>query len=78
MEPIAMMNIIGICIGGVVAIISSFSACFLKSRCTHIQTPCMACDRDVLSADSDVYKETNEPVNPMPFPIPPKPVTAIR
>lgn len=78
MEPIAIMNIVGIAVGGCVAIIGSFSACFLKSRCTHIEMCCFRCDRNVLSEDSDVYKESNEPVNPMPFPIPPTPMTAIR
>ena len=51
MDPITsnvIINITGIAVGSIVAIISAFSVCFLKSRCTTINTPCISCDRDVL------------------------------
>ena len=51
MDPITsnvIIDITGIAVGSIVAIISAFSACFLKSHCTTINTPCISCERDVL------------------------------
>jgi hypothetical protein len=48
-------------VGGVVAIISGVSSCMLKSRCTHIDSPCLSCDRDVIAEDNPVY---NTPITP--------------
>jgi hypothetical protein len=50
-------------VGGVVAIIGGISTCMMKSRCTHIQSPCLSCDRDVIDEENSVY---NTPVNPTP------------
>ena len=61
-------NMVGISIGGLIAVIAAVSSCFLKSRCTTISTPCMSCDRDVLDSGSDVYKETDSPVTSPPLP----------
>lgn len=51
-----ILNIVGIGIGGLIAIIGAFSKCFKSSRCTNIKTPCFSCDREVLEEvdkDSD-------------------------
>ena len=50
-------------VGGVVAIIGGISTCMMKSRCTHITSPCLSCDRDVIDEENSVY---NTPVNPTP------------
>jgi hypothetical protein len=42
-------------VGGVVAIIGGVSSCMMKSRCTHIESPCLSCDRNVIDEDNDVY-----------------------
>ncbi len=46
-------------------VIASFSAAmgvcftyFLKSRCRHIKTPCISCDRDVIVLEPDQIKVT--------------------
>jgi hypothetical protein len=49
--------------GAVVAIITGISTCMMKSRCTHITSPCLSCDRDVIDEENSVY---NTPVNPTP------------
>lgn len=43
-----ILNIVGIGIGGFIAIVGAFSKCFRSSRCTTIKTPCFSCDRQVL------------------------------
>ena len=50
-------------VGGVVAIIGGISSCMMKSRCTHIQSPCLSCDRDVIDEENSVY---NTPVTQTP------------
>jgi hypothetical protein len=52
-----IINMTGIGVGSLIAIIGSLSACFLKSRCTNIKCLCISCDRDVLASDSEVYLE---------------------
>jgi hypothetical protein len=42
-------------VGGVVAIIGGISTCMMKSRCTHKQSPCLSCDRNVIDEDNAVY-----------------------
>ena len=44
-----VLNIVGIGIGGLIALVGAFSKCFRSSRCTTIKTPCFACDREVLN-----------------------------
>ena len=36
-------------VGGVTALVGSFSACCITSRCTHIKSGCVECDRDVMN-----------------------------
>ena len=64
-----VINMTGITVGSLIAIITSLSACFLKSRCTNIKCLCISCDRDVLDADNEIY---NEPP-PLPIIKPPSP-----
>ena len=61
MDPV-LSNFIIMCIassvGGLTALIGAFSACFLKSRCTNIKSPCLSCDREPLDGDNPVYNDT--------------------
>ena len=59
-----LLMMVGGGVGGVVAIIAGVSSCMMKSRCTHIQSPCLSCDRDVIDEDNDVYNQpgTQTPV----------------
>ena len=53
-------------VGGCVAIIGGVSSCMMKSRCTHINSPCISCSRDVIDEDNPVYQippVTQPPVN---------------
>lgn len=59
-----VINMTGIAVGSLIAIIGSLSACFLKSRCTNIKCLCISCDRDVLDADSEVYAEKDVSFKP--------------
>lgn len=43
------------CSGVIIGIISALSKCMVKSRCTNIKSPCVSCDREPISADSEVY-----------------------
>ena len=52
-------------VGGITALISAFSACCIRSRCTHIQSGCIECDRDVVDEDNAMYSQ------PVPAPAPP-------
>ena len=58
-----LSNFIIMCIassvGGITALIASFSACCIKSRCTHIKSGCIECDRNVVDEDNAMY---NQPV----------------
>ena len=58
-----MIMVIASSVGGVVAIIGGVSSCMMKSRCTHIESPCLSCDRDVIDEDNDVY---NTPITQTP------------
>jgi hypothetical protein len=58
-----LIMMVGGGVGGVVAIIGGISTCMMKSRCTHITSPCLSCDRDVIDEENSVY---NQPVNPTP------------
>jgi len=66
MNPV-LSNFIIMCIastvGGITALIGAFSSCCIKSRCTHIKSGCVECDRDVVDEDNPMY---NQPV-----PVPP-------
>lgn len=55
-----LLTFYGLIFGSIVSIIGALSKCFLKSRCTNIKTPCVSCDRDVLSDANSVYDEAQE------------------
>ena len=42
-------------VGGITALIGAFSACCIKSRCTHIKSGCIECDRNVVDEDNAMY-----------------------
>lgn len=61
MDPITsnfVLNIVGIGVGSLIAIIAAVSSCMQKSRCTSINSPCMSCERTLL--------EVNETIPPTP------------
>ena len=61
MDPVLSNFIIMLtasCIGGVTALIGAFSSCCIKSRCTHIKSGCVECDRDVVDEDNAMYSQT--------------------
>ena len=58
MDPVLSNFIIMLtasCIGGVTALIGAFSTCCIKSRCTHIKSGCVECDRNVVDEDNAMY-----------------------
>ena len=59
------LTLYGLIFGSVVSIIAAFSKCFLKSRCSKINTPCISCDRDVLDDSNSVYEDSNEELKPI-------------
>lgn len=59
------LTLYGLIFGSVVSIIAAFSKCFLKSRCSKINTPCISCDRDVLDDSNSVYEDSNEEFKPI-------------
>ena len=63
-----LSNFIIMCIassvGGITALIGAFSSCCIRSRCTHIQSGCIECDRDVVDEDNAMYSQ------PVPAPPP--------
>ncbi len=60
MNPV-LSNFIIMCIassvGGITALIGAFSSCCIRSRCTHIQSGCIECDRDVVDEDNAMYSQ---------------------
>jgi hypothetical protein len=56
-----LSNFIIMCIassvGGITALIGAFSSCCIRSRCTHIQSGCIECDRDVVDEDNAMYSQ---------------------
>jgi len=60
MNPV-ISNFIIMCIassvGGLTALIGAFSSCCIKSRCTHIQSGCIACDRSVVDESNEMYSQ---------------------
>jgi len=56
-----LSNFIIMCIassvGGLTALIGAFSSCCIRSRCTHIQSGCIECDRDVVDEDNAMYSQ---------------------
>jgi len=44
-------------IGGLTALIGAFSACCIKSRCTHIKSGCIECDRNVVDKSNEMYTQ---------------------
>jgi len=65
MNPV-LSNFIIMCIassvGGITALIGAFSSCCIKSRCTHIKSGCIECDRNVVDEDNPMY------IQPVPAP----------
>jgi len=53
-------------VGGITALIGAFSACCIKSRCTHIKSGCIECDRNVVDEDHAMYSQTAPPPVPPP------------
>ena len=70
MDPV-LSNFIIMCIassiGGITALIGAFSACCIKSRCTHIKSGCIECDRSVIDESNDMYTQP-APAHPAPPP----------
>jgi hypothetical protein len=64
MDPV-LSNFIIMCIassiGGLTALIGAFSACCIKSRCTHIQSGCIECDRSVIDESNELYSQPAPP-----------------
>ena len=63
MDPVLsnfIIMVIGASLGACVGIITAFSTCFMKSRCTHIHSPCMSCTREPLDSDNPVYNDAPE------------------
>ena len=62
MDPV-LSNFIIMCIassiGGLTALIGAFSACCIKSRCSHIQSGfgCIECDRSVIDESDEMYTQ---------------------
>jgi len=60
MDPV-LSNFIIMCIassvGGLTALIGAFSACCIKSRCTHIKSGCIECDRNVVDESNEMYTQ---------------------
>ena len=60
MNPV-ISNFIIMCIassvGGLTALIGAFSSCCIKSRCTHIKSGCIECDRIVVDEDNEMYSQ---------------------
>jgi hypothetical protein len=60
MDPV-LSNFIIMCIassnGGLTALITAISACSIKSRCTHIKSGCIECDRSVIDEDNELYSQ---------------------
>ena len=54
---------IGASAGAITALIGAFSSCCIRSRCTHIQSGCIECDRDVVDEDNAMYSQ-NAPAPP--------------
>lgn len=52
----------GIISAFLVGCIASVSKCMTKSRCTNIKSPCLTCEREVLSENSEVYKDAENNV----------------
>jgi hypothetical protein len=50
-----IVMVIASSVGGITALIGAFSACCIKSRCTHIKSGCIECDRDVVDEDNAMY-----------------------
>ena len=67
MDPV-LSNFIIMCIassiGGITALIWAFSACCIKSKCTHIKAGCVECDRDVIDESNPVYAQPAPPPPP--------------
>jgi hypothetical protein len=69
MDPV-LSNFIIMCIassiGGLTALIGAFGACCIKSRCTHIKSGCIECDRSVIDEDNEMYSRSApaEPAEP--------------
>jgi hypothetical protein len=56
-----VIMVIASSVGGLTALIGAFSACCIKSRCTHIQSGCIECDRSVVDEDNEMYSQPAPP-----------------
>ena len=62
-----LSNFILMCIassaGALTALIGAFSSCCIRSRCTHIKSGCIECDRSVVDEDNAMYSQPAPPPN---------------
>ena len=58
-----ILTLVGVAVGAIVSLIGAFSKCMLKSRCVNIKTPCISCEREVISEDNEVYHDALEKNN---------------
>ena len=69
MDPITsnfILTIVGVSVAGCLSLKGGIGNCMTKSRCTNISTPCVKCDRTLLSVDDPVYLE-NPHTPPLPI-----------
>ena len=60
MDPVLsnfVIMVIASSVGGLTALIGAFSSCCIKSRCTHIKSGCIECDRSVVDEDNEMYSQ---------------------
>ena len=58
-----IIMVIASSVGGLTALIGAFSSCCIKSRCTHIQSGCIECDRSVIDESIELYSQPATPPN---------------
>jgi len=56
-----IIMVIASSVGGINALIGAFSACCIKSTCTHIKSGCVECDRSEKHVDNQVYAQNGPP-----------------
>jgi len=62
MDPVLsnfIIMVIASSVGGLTALITSFSAACIRSRCTHFQSGfgCIECDRSVIDESNELYSQ---------------------
>jgi len=62
MDPVLsnfIIMVIASSVGGLTALIGAFSACCIKSTCTHIKSGCIECDRSVIDESNELYMQAD-------------------